>query len=55
MDGVIDVFVNQDIALQVTKTAKLDEALLASLLAKNRYLQGRDGVLPAAAFYFGYP
>ena len=35
MDGVIDVFVNQDIALQVTRTAKLDEALLARLLAKE--------------------
>ncbi len=36
MDGVIDVFVNQDIALQLTKTAKLDEALLAKLLAKEK-------------------
>ncbi len=35
MDGVIDVFVNQDIALQFTKATKLDEALLAKLLAKE--------------------
>lgn len=35
MDGVIDVFVNQDIALQLTKTAKLDAELLAKLLAKE--------------------
>lgn len=33
MDGVIDVFVNKDIAVQVTKTTKLDEAVLAKLLA----------------------
>ena len=35
MDGVIDVFVNQDIALQLTKTAKLNEELLAKILAKE--------------------
>lgn len=33
MDGVIDVFVNADIALQLTKEAKLDEKRLAELLA----------------------
>lgn len=35
MDGVIDVFVNRDIALQVTKAAKFDPNLLAELLAKE--------------------
>lgn len=32
---MIDVFVNDDIALQVTRNAKIDEALLAELLAKE--------------------
>ena len=33
MDGVIDVFVNEDIGLQLARNAKLDPARLERLLA----------------------
>ena len=35
MDGVIDVFVNNDIALQVERGTVLDSAVMTSLLAKE--------------------
>ncbi len=35
MDDVIDVFVNEHIAIQLTKSAVLNEALVATLLAKE--------------------
>ena len=35
MNGVIDVFVNQDIAVQMKKSAKLDRTLLSKLLEKE--------------------
>ncbi|MEM7165620.1 MAG: hypothetical protein AAF581_09150 [Planctomycetota bacterium] len=36
MDGVIDVFVNGDIAFQLEKDAKFDQALVAKLLEKEQ-------------------